>query len=305
MLTFDKVKLVASMDCLLFFDENEFVYDRRISTWKYKRDDIFLLSIDIKPHEVVLEFTGKILGKDYPQLISKETIMKCFEMINSLGMVELDAEKMMAAEVTKCDVTKDVAVEDIPELTRFIKGNIRSFQKYSCKRYAGGNLVIEKLVSTPKLRKRITIYDKQHEMNSHDERPFVSENGLEGQYDGICRFELNLTSKKKIRETLCLTGNTLAEVLQSDTNPIRDYLDEILAEDPACNGIKDLKTYEKYTFLKDCDFDLEKVEAVIRQYKNPRYVSIPKLVNSYRTILAGLPKGTSTWSKKKLLDMVN
>lgn len=141
-------------------------------------------------------------------------------------------------------------------------------------------------------------------MNLQGERPFVSDNGLEGKYDGVCRFELNLTSKKQIREALGLTGNTLAEVLHAEGNPIQDFLVDVLAEDPSGKAVTDWNTFEKFAVLAACGFDLAKVEAKVRQYRNPRTTSIPKMMASFREILAGLPTSCATWSKEKLLDAV-
>lgn len=266
----------------------------------------FSLSIEIHQDvkELVVEFTGKILGKDYPQLISRDTIMMCFERLNELGVCKVDPAKMMSAEVVKCDITKDVPVENIPALTRYVKGAVRNYEAFSCTKFRNGNLVVEKSVTTHKRKKRITIYDKEHEMNLQGERPFVSDNGLEGKYDGVCRFELNLTSKKQIREALGLTGNTLAEVLHSEGNPIRDFLGDVLAEDPSGKAVTDWNTFEKFAVLAACGFDLAKVEAKVRQYRNPRTTSIPKMMASFREILAGLPTGSSIWSKERLLDAV-
>ena len=309
MITLDKVKLVATLDCLLDFDPAKFsvVKERGATkTMKYKMREPFSLSIEIHcdAKELVIEFTGKILGKDYPQLISISTIKKCFEKLNEIGVCKVDPAKKMSAEVVKCDVTKDVSVEDIPALARYVKGAVRNYEAYSCTKFRNGNLIVEKSVSTHKRKRRITIYDKQHEMNLQGERPFVLSNGLEGEYDGKCRFELNLTTKKQIREALNLTGNTLAEVLHSEENPIQEFLKDVLADDPAGKAVSSWKDLEKYAILALCGFDLAKVEAKARQYKNPRSTSIPKMMASYREILAGLSSGSSTWTKEKLLDVV-
>ena len=115
---------------------------------------------------------------------------------------------------------------------------------------------------------------------------------------------MNLTSKKQIREALDLTGNTLAEVLHSERNPIQDFLADVLADDPAGKSISSWKDVEKYAILALCDFDLAKVEAKARQFKNPRSTSIPKMMAQYREILAGLSGGASAWTKEKLLEVV-
>lgn len=301
--------MVATHDCLLDYNPAKFSIVKqngRTKTMKFKMTDPFALSIEINNDagELVIEFTGKILGKDYPQLISRDTIQTCFERLNELGVCKVDPVRMMNAQVVKCDVTKDVRIENIPALTRYIKGAVRNFEEYSCTKFRNGNIVVEKNVTTHKRKKRITIYDKGHEMNLQGQRPFVLNNGLEGNYDGICRLELNLTSKQQIREALSLTGNTLAEVLQSEKNPIQDFLAEVLAEDPAGKSVSDWKSYQKYAVLALCGYDLTMVEATIRRFKDPRTTSIPKMMVPYREILAGLPAGSSTWTREKLLDVV-
>ena len=301
--------MVATLDCLLSFDPAQFSMVKKggvIQTMKFKMTEPFALKIEIKKaaRELVIEFTGKILGKDYPQLISIDTIQACFDRLNELGVCKVNPAGMMSAEVVKCDVTKDVRIENIPALTRYVKGAVRNYDAFSCTRFRNGNIVVEKSVTTHKRKKRITIYDKEHEMNLQGERPFVSYNSLEGEYDGVCRFELNLTSEQQIREALSLTGNTLAEVLQAEKNPIQDFLADVLAEDPAGKAVTDWKSFQKYAVLAQCGYDLAKVEATIRRFKDPRSACIPKMLEPFREILAGLPAGISTWTKEKLLNAV-
>ena len=87
-------------------------------------------------------------------------------------------------------------------------------------------------------------------------------------------------------------------------NPIQDFLGDVLAEDPAGKAVTSWKDLEKYAVLALCGFDLAMVEAKARQYKNPRSTSIPKMMEPYREILAGLPSGASTWTKGKLLSVL-
>lgn len=61
------------------------------------------MEIDYDENELVIEFSGKILGKDYPQLISRET---------------------------KCDVTMDIQCDDISGLASYINGNVKSHRQY-------------------------------------------------------------------------------------------------------------------------------------------------------------------------------
>lgn len=135
---------------------------------------------------------------------------------------------------------------------------------------------------------------------------FVSDNDLEGKFDGQCRFELNLYSKQQIRDTLGTSGNTLAEVLRSERNPIAEFMEEVLANGPtqASRDPGGWKDYLRRLVLKDCDYDPAKVEATIRRFKNPRTTSIPKMMEPFRELLASRPEAEGEWTKEKLLAVL-
>ena len=138
MITLDKIKLVADIKSIIEYDEYQFEKTIKYGniTYKYYQEIPYLLSvlIDYPQNHVVIEFTGKILGADYPKLISMETIRQCFQIINSMGFITLDIEAMMDADVVKCDVTKDIKLNDIPTLTQYIRNHTSSYQKYVCRK---------------------------------------------------------------------------------------------------------------------------------------------------------------------------
>ena len=269
-----------------------------------KEPCLISMELNYDSGEFILEFTGKILGPDYPHLISKQTILKCFEKINEMGFCRVDPEAMMSAEVVKCDITKDVPIDNIPELTKWLRANISNYQQYTCRYLGNKNLIIEKNVCTQKRKKRMTIYNKEKEMTLSREREFVSDNNLAGEFDGLCRFELNLCSKKQIRDALGLSGNTLAEVLNSDKNPIYDFINDVIADESTrnCGDTDKWKNYIQDLVLRDCDYDPAKVEATIRLYKDPRSTSIPKMMQPFRERLATMTGTQGKWSKKMLLS---
>lgn len=309
MLTFDKIKIVASLGSVEVIDQTIFTIVKKHGVVKSMRMCLtepcnINMELNYESREFILEFTGKILGRDYPQLISLQTIAACFEKINEMGFCILNTEEMMMAEVVKCDITKDIPVEDIPEMSKWIRANVSNYQSYSCRMLANKNLIIEKNVCTKINKKRMTIYNKENEMALRRERDFISENDLNGAFNGLCRFELNLCSKKQIRDALGLTGNTLWEVLSSNKNPIADFMDEVIFErstEPN-DGHDCWKNYWRSLILQDCNYDLAKVEAKLRQYKNPRSANIPKMMIPFREILTSCTSGETAWTKEKLLS---
>lgn len=252
--------------------------------------------------EAKIEFSGKVLGKRYPELISRDTIRECFQRINDLGFCEIDIEKMMRAQVMMCHVTKDVPVRDVRSLNRFLRGHIRNYQSYSCKPHKRtGNLDIFKNVDGKDYQRWLTIYDKQKEMNGADGKRFSEANDLTGEFDSKCRFELKLLSQQAIRDALQITGTTLAEVLYSERNPIQDFLNGAIQEDTTANVQDTWKTYWQALVLEDCNYDLAQVEAKLRKYKGG---GIAKAMKPFIELNAAHTDGFSEWSKAKILDAV-
>ena len=309
MITFDKLKLVADITAVIEFDDSQFEKTEKNGscTYKYYQEVPYLLAIkiDYPEKEVVIEFTGKILGSDYPKLISLSTIRQCFQAINSTGIVTLDVEVMMDADVVKCDVTKDIHSDDVPKLTNYVRQHISNYQKYICRKLRNNNLVVEKNVVTRKMKKRMTIYDKGKEMQKVENQRFVEAYGLEGAFDGICRFELNLNSKEQIRNALGSSNTKLLSVLSSDANPITDFLDEVIGSTPEPTSMTDKKSYVTMLVLKDCDYDLEKVEAKMRQFYTSRGTNINVIMQPYRQMMEQMNSAAETnyWNdvRSKLL----
>ncbi len=305
MITFDKLILKSTLDSITIFDPAKFMSrfkdDVQVSM-KFKMKQPFLLGIDVnfEKDELIIEFTGKILGEKYPELISLNTIRGCFQRINALGFCEIDTEKMMSAEVMLCDVTKDVSIPDVPSLNKFIQGHIRNYQSYVCD-WRQGNLIISKGVKNNRYQRRLTIYDKQKEMNMKQGQRYMDNYGIEGKYDGICRFELNLVSQEAIRNALEISGTTLLEVLQAEHNPIEGFLNNVIQDDTDANTQATWKTYWQTLVLEDCGYDLARVEAKLREFKGG---GIAKAMRPFRELMEAHSAGSSTWSKKKLLDVV-
>lgn len=289
MITFDKLKIVADIQAITVRDESRFEFiekDGIVSSLKYYQEHPFLLKIkvDYECGEVVIEFSGKILGKDYPKLISKDTIKQCFQAIAALGFVEVDFATMMEAEVVKCDVTKDIPVEDVPQVTDYIRSHIKNYQRFICRKMKNGNTVVEKNVVNREYKKRMTIYDKGKEMCRSANRPFVEKYGLEDAFSGMCRFELNLNSKEQIRKSLGIADTKLMTVLSADADPIADFLDEVVEPQDAVT-MSDKKSYMTMLVLRDCDFDLEKVEAKMRAFHRSKGTVISKVMEPYKAMM--------------------
>ena len=315
MLTLDKIKLVAPIDGVVIVDQSQFssVQEQgRVKSQRISLTEPCLLKLELNYDvgEAVIEFTGKILGRDYPQLISEETILKCFSNIEEMGFCRFDSAVMLeVAEIVKCDVTKDIRVNDVARMTKWIKPNISNNQTYICRALRNGNLIIEKNNTTPKRNKRLTIYDKGQEMRLSGNREYVAQYEMEGRFDGVCRFELNLCTKQQIKDSLGVTRATLSEVLHSEQNPLVSFLTSAITEvSPDCGtkGRQGWNTFLNGLLLQYCNNDLERVEALLRQYYDPRKDKIRKKMEPFRALYTQstqLVEATG-WTKEKLLSML-
>ena len=307
MLTFDKLKLITKIEYIQIDDIDRFqqiITNNTLKELKYNITSPYLLYIEIDylENELVIEFSGKILGSDYKKLISTETIRQCFQNINDMGICTLDVEAILAdSTVVKCDVTKDVNCADVPTVSAFIKGNVRSYNQFSVKCLRNGNLTIEKNVTTRQAKKRLTVYDKGKEMSKMENKRFLEKyDVVEEDFREVCRFEINLNSIAQIKSTLGIADAQLMTVLTANGNPIAEFIDEIIT-DGDCAPLTNKQTYMTALVLQDCHNDLAEVEAKMRQLYS-KGTNLSKIMKPYRDALA--KKNESKFTKADLLQML-
>ena len=101
------------------------------------------------------------------------------------------------------------------------------------------------------------------------------------------RFELNINTKEQIRQLLNIPNNNLQAVLESQANPILTVIDEAIKFQPQQSRTKSLRDYERESLLERCDFNLVKVEAIIRSLIKKIY-SITKAMQPYRDLIKSI-----------------
>lgn len=77
-------------------------------------------------------------------------------------------------------------------------------------------------------------------------------------------------------------------------NPIVDFMNELLIKEDDSVEVSDWKSYQMKLVLEDCNYDLQKVEAKLRQYysKGNNFSKIMKPYRGFFVIL--IPKNNST-----------
>jgi len=293
MLCFDKLKIITSINYIKDIDENLFQTNSIsgiLQSHKYKKSkpSSLLIMNNYERNELVIEFTSKILKDNFIHLINKDTIYECLNNINKLNICTLDIDNIINnSEIVKCDPVKDINFQDIKELKNYTNSNLVNHSKWKNESYPNG-FSIRKVVSTARYKERIVVYDKEKELQNKDNKDFLNslsnkEKSL-SHYKGKVRIEQNINTEKQIRELLNISDNQLMSVLNSDANPILTVLNKALKE-PSANThvVLTLQDRLRELMLKDCNFDLSKVEAEVRKYSS-KNSSITNAMKPYREL---------------------
>lgn len=311
MFALDRLKILMPLEHVALIDESLFtrsIRDGKILTMCYNQTTPSLLAIrlDYVRYEATIEFTGKILRSRYKELIRLTNIKQCVDNINDLGIVRIDRDQISRASVLKCDLTIDVKIDNIPAMTTFIKNSICNYDLYSARPKRNGNFVLEKNVDTSKCKRRLTIYDKGHEMSLANNREFLRK-FYDGNnpFHGICRFEMNLCSMQSIRDVLGIEDPTVWNVLLSARvkNPISDFLDGIIAGDGSIRNTPDHKAYYYDLVLADNDNDIQKVQARLKSLY-AKGTKMSRIMEPIRERLKSRDSCMSLFTRDKILAFV-
>lgn len=220
-----------------------------------------------------------------------------------MEICRLDVDGILdLADVVKCDVTQDVRLP-LQEVTQ-IKQHLTNYDKWGSTKYERDGIVIANKAKTPKYKKRLSIYDKTKELDKATNKEFLrmlrDEQGLLDQLKDKTRFELNIVTKEQIRKLLNIQDNKLRSVLRSGANPILTVFDEAINLNEIAINHTNKKDYMMELVIKDCDYDLEKVEAKIRSL-TPKTTSIKREMQPFRGLYGRMQNNCVQKSVRDLL----
>lgn len=310
MIRLDKIKIIAPITAISGYENNpcfeETSKDNEIRRYKFSTNQPSLhVIVTPSDFKVSIEFSGKILGERYPDLINKDNISLCLDRINQMRLFNLDTFQIIKEGVVgQCDITTDIEGIDADKLSHFLLSHIAS-PKWIIETYGGG-IVIRKTVKTSKYQRRLTIYDKEAEMQKQSNLDFLSQldNSQEvaDYFKNRTRLELNLNSMHAIRDTLGIESNSIRSVLQAECNPIRDVIHSSVKLSTDEKEAKSLRDFERCAVLEKYNFDISLIRANIsRFFSNPN--SVNKALAVYRKLAQALRPADFSWLDS-LLDQV-
>lgn len=310
MITFDKLKIITNITNITDIDLTQFTQtfkDNKLANYKYRQNQPFHLEImkNQKHGELAIEFSGKILLDEYPELINRTNIRKCLEHINNMGICQLDIEAIINdSHIVKCDVTKDIEYKEIKNIISDISINLKNHKKWITKEYRGG-ITLENVVNTSRYKKRLSVYDKNKELKKMKNNNFLAalknQSTLLEYFKDKIRFELNINTMEQIRKLLNISNTNMQTVLNTEVNPILIVLDEAVSneKEPEMKA-QSLKEYEDMLLIKECGNNLDKVEAVVRALVS-RNTSVTRTMKRYTKLFKLMQASTeiqhSDWIK--------
>jgi hypothetical protein len=191
---------------------------REIITFDWLRNvkGLKSLIIDWDKERVKFQFSAKVLGKNYFDLISKDNIEQVFDTINNLDVgIEFDTDKVLEyGEVVNCDFTANLRVKEPVKryiFDLFLEAS-RLTNGWFVKKYKSNSVVFEEAKKTKPLR--AIFYYKYAEMLKRKDHDL----GIE-KFKDILRFEINAKRKKNVRDLAGIETNKILDVLNSSANP--------------------------------------------------------------------------------------
>lgn len=222
-----------------------------------------ILEYDKRKVQFLLEFSAKILDKNYLTGITNVTIYDVIDMINRIGCIYINPEKIIDySTVCRVDFCKDIRtdnpVSEYINLFRFTPST-----KYTTRQYRDETIVFENQCKTSQYKIWVKMYDKDKQMISQDK--YMYERLPAGTFDRILRIEDKLDSYRQIRAGCGISENTLTKVLNTTENVVYATFDKMIRQTDS-------------TALKIVYQQLKNRERIMSNIKLEKYLGIRDVI---------------------------
>lgn len=304
---FDRLKIVAPLDCIksLDTDSDDVRYRPTVNklreieseSWQVlgnKHYGIRRSSVNEGRNEFTIDFSAKILLDDYNKLVSINNIEQCLDRYNEVTPLQIDVQKFIEqSKVINCDTTQMIYPDyDInlctDSLLMYDTKDRCQVTRYFKKQNSG--LVFN--ASILKEKRRLILYDKYSAIMKglKSTNIFLSkcsnpQTVIEG-CKGALRVEQNHCTLKSIRNRFKVTENNLLNVLSSTETVNYNFFESVERQKKVKQNLgyqfdlfEHVETKSLLEVVKEvgyrgivamCDYDIEKVKAVLRSYPDKR-----------------------------------
>ena len=288
MVTLDRIKILTNKKHIKHLDADvttTVLKSKKHHTIRYNQKKPYNLFINysLVDNNCVIEFSAKVLQDRYPELINKNNIHDCFKNVNDLGFCEIDINGIANdSKLLSCDVTTDIDNVSMPDKLA-IKSCLKHLNKYQVQKYGNSGHTITKMVKTKNRQIRLSIYDKSKELYKATNADFLElcndRYGMLAYFNGKFRLEANVKTKLQIKQLFNINDNNLIDVLNSPANPLLTLFDEVfifpeepdqqIQDKPDPLTLGKLSDVKNALLLEKCDYDIEKVEVVLKTSLSP------------------------------------
>ena len=114
---------------------------------------------------------------------------------------------------------------------------------------------------------------------------------------------MNLNSKEQLRQCLNIKDTSIYSVLNSNAKPLWDFLDKAIVDEGVETASGNLADLKNKLLLEHCDYDLVKVEALLRKYCSQK-THISQVMKPYRILAEKLSANLTPSLKQQLRDLL-
>lgn len=284
MLQFDRIKFRTSSKNITIPTDNDFVKvvnkdgEVMYTTFSSKIPSMLKIRVNHRQEIVILEFTAKILGEQYPDLISLNTIALALRQIAMRTGCTLNEDSILNdAVVLQVDVTKDISVKMTTGLKQKLYMSCSNVKKWRVEIHKENGIEIRKAVKNKsKCRERLSLYCKATEMQRSENKAFLASLNDDSQvlkyFQERTRIEYNMTSSYMIKKMLEVENTSLRLVLESQANPLLNLCEKVfdLDSDAEFRSFEKISDFYIDLLLDKCNDDIGKAEEILRHFYSPR-----------------------------------
>lgn len=307
-ITFDTVRFVTYSEYISDVNDEFFDNDidlasgeaRKVEFHSRKHTDIIpfqlYIRVNYKSKRMTIEFSSKILFKDYPLLISAQTFRQCLLNIENLNICKLDIDKIIEnCYFNKLHITKDVDLKLTSEILDRLNQYNGEYRRYKWHRYTDG-ILFTKDVKAVDCRESITIYNKEAEISLYRNKTFLRQTGAEqsilNYFEGKTRFEIKLENKRKIMKELEISNTDFHSVMNTNKNILLSLFNKIFDTDTSHKSntiqINNIVDYGLWCIIRYHKFDLRSIEQEIKDislYSNKTKGALGKQMKKIKAMM--------------------
>lgn len=229
------------------------------------------IRVNYRSNYMTIEFSSKILLKDYPLLISADTFRQCLTNIETLGICKLDIDAIInSCYFSKLHITRDVDLCLTSKILDRLNQCTKEYRRYNWRRYTDG-ITFSRNVKAQDCRESIIIYNKEVELALYRNKPFLTktdaQSSIINHFRDKTRFEVQLENKRKIQKELEISNTDYQSVMFSQKNIILAQFEKVFGvdiEESSTVEINNISDYHLWNTIRYHNFDQKSIAQEIK-----------------------------------------